>query len=323
MLKFFRAGAIGAALLPALIGAASAQDDKKFPSKPIEIIVPFAPGGSTGLSARAIATALEERFRMSVRVVHKPGGNTVPALEEVMRSAPDGHTLLLDSPASSSMLEVVLPNLPLKVMDRTFITMVAHTPMVLIVPVDSPLQTLQDAVARLKRDPGTFAWTSLGGAGAQDVTFRQLFKAAGVDFKATRAIASRGGTEPITLTAGGNVTVGAGSWSSVAPLFGAKKVRALAVTAPERHPAIPDVPTTGEAGFPSVQILFWASLSGPAGLPDEVIRALNEAAAEITKDPKFVDSLAKIGIVPYYRDAATFKKIVTEEKKSIEALWAN
>ncbi|MEI9806004.1 MAG: tripartite tricarboxylate transporter substrate-binding protein [Pseudolabrys sp.] len=145
---------------------AVAQADK-YPSKPIEIYVPFAPGGSTGLSARALAQALEDRFKVPVRVVHKPGGNTVPAVEEVMRAKPDGYTLLLDSPASSSMLEIVVPNLPFKVTDRTFVTMVAHTPMVLIVPTDSPFKTLQDAVTELRREPGRFTWTSLGGAGAQ------------------------------------------------------------------------------------------------------------------------------------------------------------
>jgi len=294
-----------------------------YPAKPIEIYVPFAPGGSTGLSARAIAMALEERFKVPVRVIHKPGGNTVPALEEVMRAKPDGYTLLLDSPASSSMLEIVVPNLPRKVMDRTFVTMVAHTPMVLIVPVDSPFKTLKDAVDELKRDPGHFTWTSLGGAGAQDITFRQLFKANGIDVKTTRSVSSRGGSEPITLTAGGNVMIGAGSWSSVLPLAGANKVRALAVTSPERHPAIPDVPTTAEAGYPSVQLLFWASLSGPPGVPDDVVRTLDQAMAELTKDPKFVETLAKIGIVPYYHSSEEFKAIVLKERQSIQALWAN
>jgi tripartite-type tricarboxylate transporter receptor subunit TctC len=189
--------------------------------------------------------------------------------------------------------------------------------------MDSPFKTLQDAVTELKRDPGHFTWTSLGGAGAQDVTFRQLFKAAGVDVKKTRSVSTRGGSEPITLTAGGNVMVGAGSWSSVAPLAGANKVRTLAVTAPDRHPAIPDVPTTGEAGFPTVQILFWASLSGPAGLPDHVVRTLDQAAAEVSKDPKFIATLANLGIVPYYHSTAEFKDIVTKERQDIQALWAN
>jgi putative tricarboxylic transport membrane protein len=301
-------------------GQAQAQAEK-YPSKPIDILVPFAPGGSTGLSARALAGALEERFKVRVRVVHKPGGNTVPALDEVMRSKPDGYTLLLDSPASSSMLEVVVPNLPLKVMDRTFIAMFGHTPMVLITATESPFNSLGDAVAQLKRDPGTFTWTSLGGAGAQDITFRQLFKEVGVDLAKTRPVSSRGGTEPITLAAGGNVMIGAGSWSSVATLHGAKMVRALAVTSPERHPAIPDVPTTAQAGFPGVQLLFWASLSGPPGMPDEAVATLDKALSEITADPKFIAALAGIGIVPYYQNAATFKKIVQDEKKNIEALW--
>ncbi|TCT06228.1 tripartite tricarboxylate transporter substrate binding protein [Aquabacter spiritensis] len=309
--------ALAMLLLPASAGAQTA-----YPNKAIDLIVPFAPGGSTGLTARAVGQALEELWKVPVRVVSKPGGNTVPAVEEVMRSKPDGYTMLADSPASSSMLEVVVKNPPNPVMDRSFAGMVAQTPMIFVVPADSPFKTMQDAIARLKSDPGTFTWTSLGGAGAQDYTFRQLFKAADVDIKRTRPVASKGGSEAVTMTAGGHVMLGAGSWSAVSPLLQSGKLRVLAVASDGRFPPLPDTPTMAEVGYPAVQILFWFAVSGPPNLPQDVVAAWNKGLATISKDPKFQSQLANIGMVPYFHDAAKVRTFVADEKKTVEALWA-
>ncbi|MEI9806003.1 MAG: tripartite tricarboxylate transporter substrate-binding protein [Pseudolabrys sp.] len=117
--------------------------------------------------------------------------------------------------------------------------------------------------------------------------------------------------------------VGAGSWSSVAPLAGANKVRALAVTAPDRHPAIPDVPTTGEAGFPSVQILFWPVCPARRACPTMScgcwIRRRQRSARIRNSSPRSLN----LGIVPYYHSTAEFKDIVVKERDNIQALWAN
>ncbi len=315
-IRFAASLALATLMLP---GAAPAQT---YPSKAIDLIVPFAPGGSTSLTARAVAQSLEELWKVPVRVVAKPGGNTVPAVEEVMRSPADGYTLLADSPASSSMLEVVVKNPPMPVMDRSFVGMVAQTPMIFVVPADSPFKTMKEAIDRLKSDPTTFTWTSLGGAGAQDYTFRQLFKAVGVDIKRTRPVASKGGAEAVTMTAGGHVMLGAGSWSAVSPMLQAGKLRVLAVASDVRFPPLPESPTLGELGYPSVQILFWFAVSGPPNLPADVIKVWTEGLATISKDPKFQQALTNIGMVPYLHDAAKFRTFVSDEKKTVEMLWA-
>ncbi|ESR23780.1 Bug family tripartite tricarboxylate transporter substrate binding protein [Lutibaculum baratangense] len=311
---------VGAVLAVAVPGAAFAQRD--YPSRPIEIIVPFSPGGSTGLTARAVGTALEKHWDNPVRVVNKPGGNTVPAVQEVMQANPDGYTVLADSPASASMLEVVVPTLPFEVLERSFLGMIAQTPMIFVVPSNSPFETLEQAVDALKEDPSSFSWTSLGGAGAQDYTFRQLFKSVGVDVANTRPVASKGGSEAVTMTAGGNVMLGAGSWSAIAPLESAGNLRVLAVAAPERHPGLPDAPTTAESGFPGVEILFWFAISGPAGLPDEVVSEWSEALEAVTQDPELLATLRNIGMVPYFHAAGEMRDMVTSEKAVVEDLWA-
>lgn len=320
---FLGAVSLGAGCTLSGIAPSVAIAQEAYPNRAIEMIVPFAPGGSTGLTARAVAQALEARWKVPVRVINKPGGNTVPAVQEVMRSKPDGYTVLSESPASSSMLEVVVRNLPFRSMDRTFMGMIAQTPMIFIVPTDSPIKTMDDAIAQARKDASTFSWTSLGGAGAQDYTFRQLFRSVDVDIRKTRPVASKGGSEAVVMTASGNVTIGAGSWSAISPLLASGKLRALAVASPTRFPSIPDVPTMAEIGHPSVEILFWFSVSGPPGLPDPVVKAWDEALTAISADPKFLEALTNIGMVPYVHSAERVRTMVENEKKVVESLWAD
>lgn len=138
------------------------QSQEKYPTRPIEIIVPYAPGGGTDLSARITAAYLSKRWGVPVNVVNKPGGNTVPACLEVYRAAPDGYTMLQDGLGSGPLLEVVVKNLPFKIMDRTFIGVATGVAMFIVVPPNSPFMTMKDLETEAKKDPGNFSWTSLG-----------------------------------------------------------------------------------------------------------------------------------------------------------------
>jgi tripartite-type tricarboxylate transporter receptor subunit TctC len=303
-----------------LTSGSLAQD--KFPSRPIEILVPFAAGGSTDLGMRVLAPALEAKWGVPVRVINKPGGNTVPAVNEVMGAKPDGYTVLADGPPQSSMLDTAVRNLPFKVSDRTFIAIAAYTPMKFVVPADSPFKTLQDAAEAARKDPGSFTWTSLGGAGAQDMANRQFFKAAGVDVTKTRPIQLKGGSEAITMTAGGHVKMGVGSYSSIAAPLQANKLRVVAVAAPERWPNLPDTPTAKEAGFPSIETLYWIGFSGPAGLPANIVAAYDQAVREMAADPQVVDGLLKVGLKPLYANSRDMVQRVEKERAETQELWS-
>ena len=209
-------GAFGLALsCAALAVEASPASAQKLFSRPMELVVPFSAGASTDLGARVLAGAMEARLGVPVRVVNKPGGNTVPAVTEMMRGEPDGSTLLVDSSPASSMLEIAVKNLPFKVSDRTFINITAYTPMIFIVSADSPFKSLAEAAEAAKTDPGTFSWTSLGGAGGQDLAARQFFKAIGVDVSKTRPLQLKGGADAVTMTAGGHVRLGTGTYAGI------------------------------------------------------------------------------------------------------------
>ena len=284
--------------------------------------MPFAAGGSTDLGGRVLAQQLEAKWGVPVRVVNKPGGNTVPAVSEVMRASPDGYTLLIDGPPQSSMLETVVKNLPFKTTDRTFIAVAAYTPMKFAVPYDSPLKTLKDAAAAAKQDPSTFTWTSLGGAGAQDMAFRQFFKANDIDVAKTRSIQLKGGSEAVTMTAGGHVRMGVGSYSSLAAPMESKKLRVLAVAAPERWPNLPDTPTTAEAGFPSIEVLYWIGFSGPPKLPAHIVKTWDDTLQEISKSKALADGLLKVGLLPLYANAQAMAERVQKEEQQTKELYA-
>jgi len=304
-------------------GAPDASAQAKYPTKPVELIVPFVAGASTDSGARVIAQVLEARWGVPVKVVNKPGGNTVPAVTEVMAARPDGTTMLVDNIASSAMLDTVVKNLPFKVTDRTFVAVTAYTPMMFIVHPDSPFKTLREVADALKKETETFTWTSLGGVGAQDMVFRQFAVSAGVDVAKTRAVALKGGAEAVTMTAGGHVRLGTGTWSAIAAPLSAGKLRVLAVAGPERWPRLPDVPTTKEAGFPDVEVLFWIGISGPPGLPADIVATWDAALKEVLADKAVQDKMLNAGLVTSYMDAKAMVARVERDRKTTQSLYGH
>lgn len=299
----------------------SAQAQNNYPTKVVEIVVPFTAGGSTDLGARVFADALQARWNVPVRVLNQPGGNTVPAVSDIMAAPPAGYSVLMDGPGSSSMLETVVKTVPFKVDDRTFLGLAAQTPLMLVVPTDSPYKTLADAVADAKANPGQFSWTS--GAGTTDLTFRRLFQIIGVDYRKTRAIQVRGGSEAINLTAGSHVKIGVGFWGTIAPLVAAKRLRVLAVAGPKRFAAIPDAPTTAEAGYPDLIILQWIGFSGPPKMDKAVVDAWRKAIAAVSTDPKVLKGLERVGLVAFPSTPDEMRTYVEKESKIVKALWAH
>jgi len=306
-------------LIPALSSVAYPQ--AKYPAKPIDIIVPYAPGGATDLVARAIANSLKRKWRVPVNVINKPGGNTLPACVDVFNSSPDGYTLLTDNQASSSMIGIVVKNLPFKVTDRTFIATAAITPNFLISASSSTFKTLKDIIEEAKRDPGSFTWTSIGGASPQDFTIRQFLKAIGVDVLKTKPIMVQGAAPAVSLTGGGHVKLGCGATSSAMPGIQGGTVRPLAYTWKERHPELPSVPTTAELGYPTVNCVYWVGISGPAKLPPQISQIWNDAIKALMNDTEFLTSLKNVKAMPFYRDSQQTRDHVIQETKEVEELW--
>jgi tripartite-type tricarboxylate transporter receptor subunit TctC len=299
-----------------------AHSEEKYPSRPIEIIVPFNAGGSTDLTARITAAYLSKKWNIPVNVVNKPGGNTVPACFEVHRSKPDGYTLLADGNGSASMLQNAVKNLPFKVMDRTFIAITMLIPDVILVPANSPFKTLKDVEVSVKKSPENWTWTSLGGTSPVDFVIRQFLKAVNVNVSKTKPVIFTGGSQAVVQVAGGHVMVGVASVSSVLPAVKAGTIRVLAICDKTRNSNLPDVPTTAELGYPSVNANQWVGISGPPNLPLTIINQWDKALQELLKDEETIAKLKNIGARPFYHNMEEAKAFVAKEEEEVRALWS-
>ena len=290
--KRFLCGLLFALIILMIVGWSDlVRSQEKYPTRAIDWITPFGPGGGSDLAARLIAAELRKVWKVPVNVINKTGGVTIPACLEVYKAAPDGYTLLIDSTPSSSYLPVVVKDIPFKIMDRTFVAVMTSSAQILGVPAKSPLKSMKDVEAEAKRDPGQFTWTTLGGAGGMDINSRLFFKAIGVDLLKTRAISSAGGGQAAVLVSGGNVKMGFNTVGSFLPAIGGNLVRPLGITSAKRWPTLPDLPTTAELGYPTVNYEYWVGISGPPNLPSYVIDKWNTTLIEILKNPEIISKL--------------------------------
>ena len=297
------------------------QAQSKYPTKGIQIIVPYNPGGATDLSARIVADYLKKKWDVPVNVVNMPAGVRVAALLELYKAKPDGYTLLMDGMGSSSQMPVAVKNLPLNIMDRTFIGIFAETPSIYVVAPDSPINNLQDLEALIKKDPERFTWTSLGGAGSYDHAMRLYLKAIGADVMKTKPVVVKGGAEGVAMTAAGSVKLGFATLSSAGPSIGAKIIRGIAITSSERNPNFPDIPTVSQAGYPGAIQADRYGPSGPPNLPVYIVEIWEKALQDMLKDPGVLEQLARIGCVPMYQNSAETRARVTKEMEEINQLY--
>ena len=303
----------------ALAGELRAQE--KYPTRAIQVIVPFSPGGSTDLATRATAAYLNKKWGVPVNVINKPGGNTIPGQLEVYQSAPDGYTIMGDGLPMCSLLEVVVKDLPFKVMDRTFVAITSFSPQLVITPEDSPYKTLQDLIDEAKKDPANFAWDSLGGVSGDDFGARMFFRAAGVDVHKTKPVMSKGGSEGARLVAGGHIKLSVSTITTSLPYMDSKTVRPLGVCYSERDAAIPNVPTTTELGYPTIYLPFWQGISGPPKMPDYIVETWSKALQEMVKDPEYIDALSKLSLRPFYHNPKDMMEYIKKERATAEDLY--
>ena len=321
-LKVFRDIAfivLGILLLVSSVGWGAEVKTPKYPAKSIDAVVPFAPGAGTDLMGRVVAEGLSKQWGYPVTVVNKPGGNTIIGTNDVMRASPDGYTVLVESPGSSSM-QVGMKDLPYKVEERTFMARAAASPMAFIVPFNSPWKTLKDVAEAAKRDPGSLTWTSLGGTSGVDLVMRQFFVASGIDVPKTKMVTFPGASPACNSVAGGHVQLGAATAGTILPLVSGGNARCIAVTSSEKLKELPDVTTTGQQGFPSVNAVFWVGFSGPPGIPAHVSRAWAEAVSTVLKDPEVLTKLGRVTSLPAFLGPGEFQKFILDESRMVKEL---
>jgi tripartite-type tricarboxylate transporter receptor subunit TctC len=272
-------------------GIASAQP---YPSKPIRILVGFAPGGGTDFIARLVAQKLSERLATQVVVENRPGAGSMLAGELAVKAPPDGYTLL-----AAAASYTVNPNLyklsfdPLN--DITPIVQLSKGPYVVAVHPSVPVKTLQELVALAAREPGKLAYASSGNGSHVHVATEFFLDVAKVRIL---HVPYKGTGPALNDTIAGNAQVILGSVATALQHVRSGRLKALAVTTRARISAAPDVPTVAEAGFPGYEVTNWHSLVGPKGLPREIVERLNRETNELLTSPDVAKLLAADGLEP-------------------------
>lgn len=282
-----------------------------FPTKPIRIIVPFPAGGATDAGGRILADALTSRLKQPVVVENLGGANGGIGAESVARSRADGYTLLFTSMGTLVMNPHIYKNQRLQPMrDLAPVAKVFDTPLVVEARPDRNLRTLEDLIARAKADPGKITYAS-GGNGASSHMAAELFQ---FQTKTKLTHVPYKGNGPALLDVlGGQVDVMFDQVASSQQHILSGKLKAMAVTSPKRLPALPDVPTVGELGFPDLEMSSWASVTAPQGTPKEVIDAISRATLASLQDAGVRERFEKTGAIVAAGDPAELAALLKAE----------
>lgn len=286
-----------------------------YPTKPIRIVVPFPAGGTSDILSRAIGQKLTEEWKQPIIVDNRPGASANIGAEIVVKSPPDGYTLL-----AASTIHTINPSLYSKlaydpVRDFTPITLLATTSQVLAVHPSVPVKTVKEFIAYAKKRPGELHYSSAGN-GSQPHLTAELFKSrTGINIV---HVPYKGAPPAMTDLLAGHVALTFATSPSAVPHVRSGKLRALAVSTAKRINALPDVPTIDEAGVPGFEASGANGLVGPAGMPVAIVEKLNAAVVRIVKEPAMSKYLSEQGADPFTTTPAEYAAYI----KSEVAKWA-
>lgn len=312
--------AVGSLAVPAL------AQNQNFPTKPVRLVVPFAPGGGNDLLARAIAPRMAEILGQAVIVDNKPGAGGNLGTDQVAKSAPDGHTILI---ASNQI--TINPALGVKTpfrIEQDFVPvgMIASVPIVLVSNMAQPFNNLREFISYARSNPGKLSYSSPGNGTPQHLAgevFARMTKSFMVH------IPYRGTGPAIADVFGGQVQISFGTMASVLPFIEAGKLKPLGIAGQQKSSLLPSLPTFGEAGLKGYEAALWYCLLAPAQTPKTVVTKLNAALNQILKTPKVEELLARQGFetvtstpeelrTVIARDLVRWDRIVVEHQIKVE-----
>src|SRR3954470_9290530 len=280
------------AMVLIVAGAASAFA-QAWPSRPIRIIVCYAPGGVTDVVARLVAQPLAEALGQSIVVENKPGANGMIGSQIVADSAPDGYTLLMYVDGNTVLPSIMkkMPFEPLKAFAP--ITVLGRGSHVIVAHPTLPVRSLGDLIDYAKKHPGELSYASPGLASPQSLSVEAIKSAKGIDIV---HVPYKGGGQAIADVASGTVKVGVLGMAPTLPHLQGGKLIALAVTGARRSPLLPDVPTVAEVAVPGFETPQWQGMVAPAGTPPAVVMRLHDELVRIMATPGIVERMKAIGM---------------------------
>jgi tripartite-type tricarboxylate transporter receptor subunit TctC len=290
-----RLAGLCAGLFIAILAGQIAQAED-YPSRPVTIIVPYTPGGSTEILTRMVAHELEQRLGKSVIVENKPGAGTVIGTTMVVKSDPDGYTLLMSTPTPMAINVTVYKHLPYDpATDLIPLAMVASAPFMLIVNPDLPVHSVKELIAYAKANPGKLSYGS-GGVGSPHHLYAELLKSmTGI---AMTHVPYKGSLPALNDVVAGHIQLMFCDIPPAAGMIGAGKVRVLGVSTEKRVPSYPDIPTVAESGVPGYAVAGWFMLVAPAKTPRPIVDKLHEELKTVIASPAIQDQINKLSLVP-------------------------
>jgi tripartite-type tricarboxylate transporter receptor subunit TctC len=293
------------------LAAATGAQAQAFPSKPVRLVVPFPPGGAVDFFARVVQVPLAENLGVPVVIENKAGASGMIGAEFVARAPADGYTLLIGNIASLAINVGVYPKMtydPVK--DFTPIVRTVDVNYVLVVHPALPAKTLPELIAYAKANPGKVAYGSAGSGSLPHLSTELLKAQTGID---AVHVPYKGGGPMVTDLLGGSVQVVIGDQANLMPHVATGKLRALAVAGPQRSPNAPELPTMAESGLPGFDATAWQGVVGPAGMPPDVVRRLNDAFNKVMAIPEVRAKLIAGGVDPVGGTPEAFGNFIRAE----------
>lgn len=286
-----------------------------WPDRPITIVVPASPGGTTDMAARAISEPMARHLGATVVIENRAGAGGIVGTQQVARAAPDGYTLLMGNIGPNAINYSMYRDLPYSPDDFQAITLAIAVPNVLVVNAGTPASSVQDLIALYKKNPEKITMGS-SGTGQSPHMSGELFKLrTGME---TPHVPYKGAAPAVTALLGNQFTFMVDNLPSSLAQIQAGRLRALAITSEARNPQLPDVPTMAEAGVPDMVVTAWFGLFAPKGTPNDVVQKIYEAARSAMETPAVRQRFENLGGVVGGNSPAQFESFV----KSQRELWA-
>ncbi len=309
-----RRTALGGFAASALACAAPSFAQSTWPRQSVRFVVPFAPGGTSEIVARTVAAELSKQLGQTVYVDNKGGGAGIPAMQEVARATPDGHTIILGHVGSLAVNPYIFPNQPYDV-NKDFIpvTLLARVPNLFVVHPDVPAQDFKSFVAYAKKNPGLLNYGSAGNASAGHLAMEYLKLVTGMFMT---HIPYRGTGPQLTDLLAGRTQASSAGLPAMLPHIKSGKLRAIAVGTAKRLPALPDVPTVAEMGFKDFETSQWYGILAPAGTPRDVVKRLQEESLKALKSNAVTERFASDSAVGGGGPPEEFAAFIAEQQKT-------
>lgn len=312
-----RLACVTSMLLAMLVIAGGARAQEKFPSRPIQVIVPATPGGPVDTAARLIEPALASALGQSLVLINRPGASGTLGMQTVATATPDGYTIGQGINSIFTITRISGTHVPFTLDDFSLLGNYVTDVSVLAVSADAPWKTLDDLVAYAHANPGKLNYASAGIGTVSQVSMQALAQKLSLDMI---AVPFPGGAQLTTAILGRQIDLGMVPFTTGEAMFKANKLRPLLTTAPERLAQLPDVPTFAEKGITENGLNLVMGLYAPRGLPESVDNALVAALAKAAREPSYVAKVEALGLLPRYEDPAAARQRLQSEYADMLAL---